>query len=79
MLYGRSIGSGPTCYLAERLSQDGTPVGGVILQVCMYVCMYVYMCAAGDCAHEANNTKKKQESRACTRTIEAPFPVLLYS
>lgn len=33
VLYGRSIGSGPSCYLAERLSQDGTPVGGLILQV----------------------------------------------
>lgn len=33
VLYGRSIGSGPTCYLAEKLSMDATPVGGVILQV----------------------------------------------
>lgn len=33
VLYGRSIGSGPSCYLAERLSRDGTPVGGLILQV----------------------------------------------
>lgn len=32
VLYGRSVGSGPTCYLAERLSKDGTPVGGLILQ-----------------------------------------------
>ncbi|GAB5032411.1 serine protease [Nannochloropsis oceanica] len=32
ILFGRSIGSGPTCYLAERLSEGGTPVGGVILQ-----------------------------------------------
>ncbi len=32
VLYGRSVGSGPTCYLGERLSKEGTPVGGLILQ-----------------------------------------------
>mmetsp|Transcript_64925 Transcript_64925/g.130546 ORF Transcript_64925/g.130546 Transcript_64925/m.130546 type:complete len:268 (+) Transcript_64925:123-926(+) len=32
VLYGRSLGSGPTCFLAERLSQQGTPCAGVILQ-----------------------------------------------
>jgi abhydrolase domain-containing protein 17 len=31
-LYGRSLGSGPTCYLAERLAAEETPLGGVILQ-----------------------------------------------
>jgi len=33
VLYGRSLGSGPSCYLAQKLSRNGTPVGGVILQV----------------------------------------------
>lgn len=35
ILYGRSLGSGPTCYLAQRLSKEpelGGPVAGVILQ-----------------------------------------------
>lgn len=32
VLLGRSIGSGPSCYLAERLALSGTPVGGVMLQ-----------------------------------------------
>jgi len=32
VLYGRSLGSGPSCYLAERLSRGGTPPGGVMLQ-----------------------------------------------
>jgi abhydrolase domain-containing protein 17 len=32
ILYGRSLGSGPTCYLAERLSREGTQLGGAILQ-----------------------------------------------
>jgi fermentation-respiration switch protein FrsA (DUF1100 family) len=32
VLYGRSLGSGPTCFLAERLSQQGTPCAGLILQ-----------------------------------------------
>ncbi|KAG5176907.1 Alpha/Beta hydrolase protein [Tribonema minus] len=32
VLYGRSLGSGPTCYLAEKLSRSGTKLGGVILQ-----------------------------------------------
>eukprot|EP00953_Heterococcus_sp_UTEX-ZZ885_P036515 18800-Heterococcus_DN1.PRE.2 len=27
-LYGRSLGSGPTCYLAERLAAEETPLGG---------------------------------------------------
>lgn len=31
--YGRSLGSGPTCYLAEKQSLAGKPVAGVILQV----------------------------------------------
>lgn len=43
VLYGRSIGSGPSCYLAERLSRDGTPVGGLILQViCFLVCFFFF-------------------------------------
>lgn len=33
VLYGRSLGSGPTCYLAERLSTKGCVPAGVILQV----------------------------------------------
>lgn len=32
VLYGRSLGSGPTCFLAEKLSRQGTPCAGVILQ-----------------------------------------------
>lgn len=33
VLYGRSLGSGPSLYLAERLSREGIALGGVILQV----------------------------------------------
>lgn len=32
VLYGRSLGSGPTCFLAQKLSREGTPCAGVILQ-----------------------------------------------
>lgn len=32
VLYGRSLGSGPSCYLAERLASEGTTIGGLILQ-----------------------------------------------
>ena len=32
VLYSRSVGSGPTLYLAERLSAAGTPPAGVVLQ-----------------------------------------------
>lgn len=31
VLYGRSLGTGPTCYLAKKTSIDRKPVGGVIL------------------------------------------------
>jgi len=31
ILYGRSIGSGPACYLAAKTSLNGNPVGGLIL------------------------------------------------
>mmetsp|Transcript_31829 Transcript_31829/g.46899 ORF Transcript_31829/g.46899 Transcript_31829/m.46899 type:complete len:324 (+) Transcript_31829:276-1247(+) len=31
ILYGRSLGSGPSCYLASRTSDEGSPVGGLIL------------------------------------------------
>lgn len=31
ILYGRSLGSGPSCYLAARTAEDGDPVGGLIL------------------------------------------------
>ena len=31
--YGRSLGSGPTCYLAQKQSREQRPVAGVILQV----------------------------------------------
>jgi fermentation-respiration switch protein FrsA (DUF1100 family) len=31
VLYGRSLGSGPTCYLAERLAQEKQSIAGVIL------------------------------------------------
>ena len=30
-LYGRSLGSGPSCYLAEKMSQQGKNVAGLIL------------------------------------------------
>jgi pimeloyl-ACP methyl ester carboxylesterase len=33
VLYGRSLGTGPSAYLAERLSKQGVQLGGVILQV----------------------------------------------
>jgi pimeloyl-ACP methyl ester carboxylesterase len=32
VLYGRSLGSGPSCYLASKTATAGRPVGGVILQ-----------------------------------------------
>lgn len=32
VIYGRSLGSGPSCFLAEKLSQEGTKIGGLILQ-----------------------------------------------
>lgn len=32
VLYGRSLGSGPTCFLAEKLSRERTPCAGVVLQ-----------------------------------------------
>lgn len=32
VLYGRSLGSGPSLYLAERLSKQGVRIGGIILQ-----------------------------------------------
>ena len=31
VLYGRSLGSGPSCFLAARTAEDGDPVGGLIL------------------------------------------------
>ena len=31
ILYGRSVGSGPTCYLAAKTASEGRSVGGVIL------------------------------------------------
>ncbi len=33
VLYGRSLGSGPSCYLAERLQSENVRIGGLILQV----------------------------------------------
>lgn len=32
ILYGRSLGSGPSCYLAEKLSKEGVSLGGLCLQ-----------------------------------------------
>ena len=32
VVYGRSLGSGPSCYLAERLSLQGVRLGGLVLQ-----------------------------------------------
>jgi pimeloyl-ACP methyl ester carboxylesterase len=32
VLYGRSLGSGPSCYLASKTAREGSSVGGVILQ-----------------------------------------------
>lgn len=32
VLYGRSLGSGPSCYLAEKLSRQGISIGGLVLQ-----------------------------------------------
>jgi abhydrolase domain-containing protein 17 len=32
VLYGRSLGSGPSCYLASKTATEGRSVGGVILQ-----------------------------------------------
>lgn len=31
ILYGRSLGSGPSCYLASRTAEEGNPLGGLIL------------------------------------------------
>lgn len=31
VLYGRSLGSGPSCYLASRTADEGRPLGGLIL------------------------------------------------
>jgi pimeloyl-ACP methyl ester carboxylesterase len=31
VLYGRSLGSGPSCYLAARTAEAGSPVAGLIL------------------------------------------------
>jgi pimeloyl-ACP methyl ester carboxylesterase len=33
VLYGRSLGSGPSSYLAERLKKEGKKIGGIMLQV----------------------------------------------
>jgi hypothetical protein len=33
VLYGRSLGSGPSCYLAEKLQKENIQIGGLILQV----------------------------------------------
>lgn len=33
VVYGRSLGSGPSLYLADRLNAEGIRLGGVILQV----------------------------------------------
>ena len=32
VLYGRSLGSGPSCYLAAKTAREGRSVAGVILQ-----------------------------------------------
>lgn len=32
VLYGRSLGSGPSCYLAQKTAREGNSVGGLILQ-----------------------------------------------
>lgn len=32
VLYGRSLGTGPSCYLAERLHKEGVSIGGLVLQ-----------------------------------------------
>ena len=32
VVYGRSLGSGPSCYLAERLSKSNIRLGGLVLQ-----------------------------------------------
>ena len=32
VLYGRSLGSGPSCYLAQKTAREGRSIGGVILQ-----------------------------------------------
>lgn len=31
VLYGRSLGSGPSCYLAHKTAEEGNSVGGLIL------------------------------------------------
>lgn len=35
VLYGRSLGTGPSLYLAARLAKLGVRLGGLILQVCI--------------------------------------------
>ena len=32
ILYGKSIGSGPTCYLGAKLASKGVQIGGIILE-----------------------------------------------
>jgi Esterase/lipase len=39
LLYGRSVGSGPATYLASKLSIEGVPVGGLILE-CPFKSVY---------------------------------------
>lgn len=33
VLYGRSLGTGPSCYLAQRLKRENVSVGALVLQV----------------------------------------------
>lgn len=42
VLYGRSLGSGPTIHLASRLGKSGIKIGGIILQVRLFILHYYY-------------------------------------
>lgn len=43
VVFGRSLGTGPSCYLAERLSKSNVKLGGLILQVCLIVYKFIIM------------------------------------
>ena len=50
--FGRSLGTGPSTYMARQLSEQGVRVGGLVLQVsesvhvspCVHVCVCLCVC-----------------------------------
>jgi len=45
--YGRSLGSGPSCYLAEKLKVERRVLGGLVLQVIHHVAAVGYLLMGG--------------------------------